>query len=77
MGGVYRMSTSQVKNNLHTPKDFWNEAVTDANRKIAKMRDRIKSLELAREVFRKNALEKVPIPGRVSAERQDESTTHN
>jgi hypothetical protein len=48
---------------LHTSKDFWKQAVTDAGRKIAEAKHRIKQLERAREVFRKNAAENAPIPG--------------
>lgn len=64
------MSKTKVNRNLHIHKDFWNQAVTDANAKIAKMRDRIKSLEIAREVFRKNAVENVPVPGSDEEPRQ-------
>ena len=57
------MSKTPVKNNLHIPKDLWNQAVTDASKKIEASRNRTRQLELAREVFKKNAKENIPIPG--------------
>ena len=69
------MSKDKIKRYLHINKDFWNQAVTDTNAKIAKMRDRIKSLEIAREIFRKNAEGNVPVPG--SEEEPRQSATPN
>jgi hypothetical protein len=69
------MSKTDVKDNLHKSKDFWNQAVADATQKIEDSRKFTKQLELAREVFRKNAAENVPIPGSRSA--AFEAATHN
>lgn len=69
------MSKAKVNNNLHIAKDFWNHAVTDANKNIEKARNRIKQLELAREIFRKNAKENVPIPGSETVD--SDSATQN
>jgi hypothetical protein len=69
------MSKAKVKYHLHNAKDFWNHAVTNANRNIEKARNRIKQLELAREVFKKNAKEDVPIPG--SGAVDSDSATQN
>lgn len=57
-----RMSTTT----LDTSKDLLNQAVRDATRKIAEAKHRIKELERAREVFRKNARERVAVPGSYS-----------
>jgi hypothetical protein len=63
MEGVYLMSKASVKSILDTNKDFWNQAVSDATAKIVQAKQKIKELERAREVFKRNAAENVPIPG--------------
>lgn len=75
MKGVYYMSKHEVNDNLYKVKDFWNQAVADTTRKIEDSRKVTRQLELAREVFRKNAAENVPIPGSLSA--AFESATRN
>lgn len=57
------MSKDSASVKLDIPKDFWKQAVTDASRKISEAKLRIKELERAREVFRRNAANNVPIPG--------------
>ncbi len=60
------MSKEQSIITLHKRKDFWKQAVTDSNHKITEAKRRIKELERAREVFRRNAAEGAPIPGEIS-----------
>jgi hypothetical protein len=63
--------------NLHTRKDFWNQCVNDASKKIAKAKQRVKQLERAREQFRKNASEGVDIPGSMQSRGRESSQQHS
>jgi hypothetical protein len=63
MEAVDHMSKHNASSLLYTRKDFWKQCVTDASAKIAEAKRRIKELERAREVFRKNAAEGTEIPG--------------
>jgi hypothetical protein len=61
------MSKTESTAILDTRKDFWKQLVNDASRKIAEGKRRIKEIERAREVFRKNAAEGIEIPGETTA----------
>ena len=61
------MSNDRSSTTLHHSKDFWNECVTDARTKIAKAKQKIKNLEMAIEIFQKNAKQNVPVPGELAA----------
>lgn len=60
------MSKDKATDILDIRKDFLKQCFTDATLKIAKAKKRIKELELARELFRKNALEGAEMPGELS-----------
>jgi hypothetical protein len=49
-----------------TRKQFWLNIAEDASVKIKEAKKRVKELEQAREGFRRNAENEVPIPGEAS-----------
>lgn len=51
---------------LDTRKDFWKQCVKDATVKIKKAKQRVQELEIARDMFRKNAIEGAEMPGEIS-----------
>jgi len=60
------MSKHKAIHILDISKDFLKQCVTDATLKIAKAKTRIKELELARELFKQNALKGAEMPGELS-----------
>jgi hypothetical protein len=69
------MSKLESSTILDTRKDFWKQLFNDASRKIAEGKRRIKEIERAREVFRKNAAEGADIPGEASSAIQEQTVT--
>ncbi len=59
----------------NTTKRFWNQVVRDAERKLDRAQRKVKQLQESLDVFRKNAAERVPIPGELSS-KESEATQH-